>query len=233
MPDEHDELRDLARTLRRENSWPRRVWAGVMFGIGATIGVAVILYVAVLLARQFQHLPLVGQYFGKVTPTLEKALEDKVPNVTSKTEEAPKQETNGTVSGSTKISTNYFRLTLPAGWDVKLNQTSTSNEKLKIVAETDDYSDTTGAQFTVSVLDPAVDPGTPVEALETESVTVDGVEGTFYRYTDLATGETETRYVRVDYNDLIYTLALAYRPATYTSANAVFDDILSEFTFKS
>lgn len=233
MNDDRDELYKLTEAIRHENSWPRRLSAGIIFGIGATVGVAAILYVAVLLAHQLQNLPLVGEYFGKVTPTLERALQDKVPNVTSKTEEAPKQETNGTVSGSTKISTNYFSLKLPAGWDVKLNQASTSDEKLKIVTETEDYSASSGAQFTVSVLDPSADPGAPVEALETSPITVDGVNGTFYRSTDLKTGETETRYVHLEHDDLIYTLALTYQPTSYTSAEAVFNDILSEFSFKS
>ena len=121
---------------------------------------------------------------------------------------------------------------LPAGWDVTLNQTSTSDEKLKIVTQTDDYSETTGAQLTVTVYDASADPGSPVEAVETRAITVDNTAGTFYRYTDGRTGETETRYVALERDGLIYTLALSYRPATYTIADAVFDDILTEFTFK-
>ncbi len=227
MSDTHDELHELAETLRRENSWWRRFWSGVIFGIGSTVGVVVILYLAVFLARELQVLPLIGSYIGKITPTLEKTLEDKVPDVTSQTKETP---SNG-VSGSTKLSTNYFQLTLPAGWDVKLNQTSTKAEKVKIVAETDDYTETTGAKLTVTATSGQV--STPVEAVETTPTSVDAVSAIFYRFTDGRTGETESRSVYAEHGDLTYTLTLTYQPATYPTAESVFTDILAAFILKS
>lgn len=226
MSDTHDELHELAETLRRENSWWRRFCSGVIFGIGSTIGVAAVLYIAVFLARELQVLPLIGQYIGKITPTLEKTLEDRVPDVTSQT----KETTGNGISGSTKLSTNYFQLTLPAGWDVKLNQTSTKDEKVKIVAETDDYSEMAGAQLTVTATSGEVTP--PVEALESTPTAIDSVSATVYRSTDGRTGETESRATYAEHGDLTYVLTLTYRPATYPDSETVFTDILAQFKFK-
>lgn len=224
----------LEEANRREESPWTPIWKGMLFGIGSTVGLALALYLLALVFQTVSGLPIIGSFLdATIGPSIEQTLETRglVPSTspTSSTSSAP--SATSSISGSSKVSTSYFSVTMPAGWDVKFNETSELDEKVKLVTESDDHSETHGAELTVNVLD--TDPGEPlgIKLIETKSISVDGIEGTYYRYTNLSIGN-EACYVRLEQNGLIYGLMLSYWPTTYSIGPEVFDDILASFQFK-
>lgn len=230
----------LEEANRREESHWTPIWKGMLFGIGSTVGLALALYLLALVFQTASGLPVIGSFLdATIGPSIEQTLETRglAPSVSpsASTTSTPTPSSTSAITGSSKVSTNYFSITMPAGWDVKLNQSSNAGEESRLVAESDDYSETDGAQLTVVVYETSVfaEGDHPCSSSsESIEITVDQVAGTFYRFTDSNDSATENRVACFERNDLIYILELTYRPAAYTIAGTVFDDILASFQFK-
>lgn len=247
-----DQIDEIRQELAKQGSFRSKLWSGIIFGIGSTLGVAVILYVAVIVVRQFEHLPLIGQYFGTVTPTLEKTLEEKVPNLPERATEEPESSSTSSetsVSSSTSrassVGTSYFALTLPAGWDVTLEEGSKGLQRSRLQAESDDFvrrvDETTDGPFTPIYYDAGESLDVHVTTTgdtdhggiqSTKTVELDGVTATYHVFTEPSTMSGQQLDVHATKENLAYTLTFTYNPDKDPNGPQIFDDILASFTFK-
>ena len=254
MPDDHDKIDEIQHELAKQGSFRHKLWSGIVFGIGSTLGVAVILYVAVLFVHQLQGLPLVGNFFGTVvSPTLEKSLEDKVPSFPeSQTKPSPAEPEPTTTStdaststGATEVSTSLFALTRPAGWDVTLEEGNKGVQRSRLQTESDDftshtdesadgpftpifYDDGASLDVHVTVGSEQLDHGAIVS---TKTVTVDGVSGTYHVFSEPSTQAGQQLDVHLERNNLAYTFTFTYNPDKDPNGPQIFDEILASFTF--
>lgn len=66
---DNSEIEKLTKQMKianRQNLWWYGFWRGVMSGLGATLGVAVILVLLVYIAKKVHYVPLVGDKLNNV-----------------------------------------------------------------------------------------------------------------------------------------------------------------------
>ena len=70
-----DELTTVQRgILKTQRQWWRGIFNGVMYGIGASVGVAVALTIAAAGLKQAEVIPIVGDWLAQLTPFVQSAL---------------------------------------------------------------------------------------------------------------------------------------------------------------
>ena len=227
----------LAKALEQSNkqqaSWVRPIWQGALLGIGSTVGLALALYILSLIIKPLQYVPVLG---GLIRDQIQPAIDQKVaPTSSNTTTSSNTQSTNQattTSTGTSSISNNYFAVTLPGSWSIKLNQTSGSSDMVRFQADTQDYK-AGSAGATVSVVVSKQTAATTESSLiATEAVTVDGVSGTKRRFKLAASDSVEGIDLHLTKNGSYYAVRLEFNPNTF-NGQQTFEQLLDSFTFRT
>ena len=232
---ENAELR-LARALEDANKLQRSplrpIWQGALLGIGSTVGLALALYVLSFIVKPLQYVPVLGTLIREqIQPAIDQKSSPTSTNTTTPTSTQPTTQSTSTSTGKSSISNNYFAVTLPGSWSIKLNQTSSNDELVRFQAETQDYqASATGA--TVQILVTKQSTSTAEQSLlATDNVTVDGVTGTQRRFKLSTSGAAEGMDLHLAKDNSYYAIRLEYNPDTFTGQQT-FGQLLDSFKFR-
>lgn len=233
-----DELTELRRALERqtraERSWALGLWRGVLFGIGSTLGVALILYIAILGLHQLEVVPGIGSLAGQVAPIIENTVSERVPTAAKL---LPKRTSNITDPAS------LYKLNVPTDWVVKIQEGTDGTQRSYVEVTSPDFASrldestnavyyTAGAQLSVQVVSEAEEK-TYTTVLEENTIEVAGEPATYTMYRRGNTASGRLIDVVFQHNDDVYTLTFVYNPETYPNGEAVLEEILNSFAFTS
>lgn len=222
----------VERQSRIESSWLMGLWRGVLFGIGSTLGVAIILYIAILGLHQLEVVPGIGGLAGRVAPLIENTVSERVPTAAKL---LPKRTSNITDPAS------LYQLQVPTNWVVKIQEGTDGKQRSYVEVSSPDFASridestnavyyTAGAQLSVEVVREAKEK-TYTSIIEEKTIEVAGEPANYTMYRKGNTASGRLIDVVFQHNDDVYTLTFVYNPETYPNGEAVFDDILRSFTF--
>lgn len=227
----------LAKALEQSNkqqaSWIRPIWQGALLGIGSTVGLALALYILSLIIKPLQYVPILG---GLIRDQIQPAIDQKVSptstNTTTPTSTQSTTQSTTTSTGKSSISNNYFAVTLPGSWSIKLNQTSSGSDLVRFQADTQDYkASSTGATVSIVVSKQAATT-TEESLIATDTVTVDGVSGAERRFKLTSSGSAEGIDLHLAKNGSFYMIRLEFNPDTL-NGQQTFRQLLDSFTFRT
>ncbi len=255
MATDRDELYEEIRKRNRRDAWYFHLWRGMLSGVGAVLGIALLVY---LLLPFLRHIPVIGPFIERYSEPIESTAEDRLPssirqqetsnNTTSTSNDRSSTDSSSAsrVSGRTSVNTNYYSLALPAGWDLKLNEGSRGVQLSRLEAESSDYASHTdevadgpfvptyidaGASLVVHIVEPIGDSGEHGQVLEERTVTVDGVEATWHQYAEPSTASGVHYDVHFQHDGRAYLITFSAADS-YPDPAQAFEAILDSLVLK-
>ncbi|MBI4023108.1 hypothetical protein HY375_03015 [Candidatus Berkelbacteria bacterium] len=219
---------------RRENSWWTWVWRGIVFGIGSTVGLVLLVYVAVLLANQLELIPGgVGQLAKDLSAILEQSVELRVPGA-QKFLPHNGLETDAATQ-TVQDTAELYTLALPDDWITTIKEGARADQRSFLQAQSPDFksrtegstvSYQTGASLSVLVTTTPTATTYP-NLTQEKAITVAGQPASYRIYRDDATAEGRLLDARFEHQGNHYRLTLRYNPETYPNGPEGFDEILA------
>ncbi len=248
----HEKLDDVREHIQRDRSVLTWLWRGILFGIGSTLGVALIFYVFLLIAQQLSGVPILGAALKRLEPLVKQTAESRVPNVENlvpavPSESSPTEQPSADQPATTqpeRIETTDFTLTLPEGWTRDRQDARQSQSEpfvATVIATSPDFQVTVddagvetaykaGARLTVVI---AEDAGKPIYenivSQHQQRLAGEMAIYTVWKPDQLTAGELVT--LELLHRGLAYTITFAYNPSVFTKGQATFDSILESFAF--
>lgn len=241
----HDDVRAKHREDRSIWMW---LWRGVLFGIGSTVGVALIFYVFLLVAERLSGVPYLGNVLKQLEPLVKQSAETRVPNVEkylpaitanedAATQPADKLQTTETSQSQSVVTktvtdaTGLYTLEVPSDWTVSTQKADASSPELlsytviqspQWKSESKRDAPVNGMYISLNAIrDAYPDLGDTTSAVDGESAASEHTEG--------AGLDTDT--IRWNHGSHGYLMTATYNPETYDGPGKLIEDILISFKF--
>ncbi|MBI4185475.1 hypothetical protein HY524_00305 [Candidatus Berkelbacteria bacterium] len=255
MEDEsvHEKLDDVRQHIQRDRSIAVWLWRGLLFGVGSTLGVALIFYLFLLVAQQLSNVPVLGKALQQLEPLLKQTAETRVPNVEQLLPPVPKgsdesitdHSLSSTVAGdqtnqSSVSTTNGQTVTDPAGFytfNVSANWAVNQEELETPTPEVLSTMVIQSPEWQTSTQKPSNTKGMYISlsvlrdthtTLGTTDSEVNG-EPAASDHTDSNGLQTDT--VRWNHRNHGYTFTATYNPSTYDGPGKLIEEMLLSFKF--
>lgn len=249
-----EQIEDLHEDIRAKHQQDRSVmtwlWRGILFGIGSTLGVAILFYLFLLVARGLINVPILGDALHSFEPLLKQTAESRVPNVenlippvpnTPKITEAPAQATISPSDQALSDLHKYYTITFADSWKVEATQPAGINQIPSLGGTSPDFANieddvgsetayTAGARLFISA---QKDTGTPTYTgvISQHQKTIGGEIATETVYKPEVLTDGQLIEVTLLHNGLRYLFDLAYNPTQSPNAERDFLTVLDSLKF--
>jgi hypothetical protein len=240
------ELVEQLKKREQHERWYYHLWRGMLSGVGAVLGIALLVY---LLLPFLEKAPVIGPLIMRLAMPIEETAEQRLPQAVRPTPPPPAPTltppATATISGRTTITTSYYSLELPAGWDLKLNEGAKGVQLSRLEAESDDFalhSDETaegpftpiyydaGASLVIHVTQPVGADSDHGQILETKTIDLDGESATWHRYREPSTQTGVLLDVHIEHAGAAYLISFS-AAENFPNPAAAFESILDSLQF--
>lgn len=249
-----DRIEDLHEDVRAKHHEDRSIvtwlWRGILFGIGSTVGVALIFYLFLLVAQQLSGVPILGNALKSLEPLVKQTAETRVPNVENlippvpdvpKVTEAPAPAPISPSDQALSDLHKYYTITVADSWKVEATQPDGIRNIPSLVGtspdfavKTDDVGSetayTAGARLTIFA---TRDTGAPTYSgvLSQHQKTIGGEIATETVYKPAVLTDGQLIEVTLLHDGLRYAFDLAYNPPQNPTAEHDFLTVLDSLKF--
>lgn len=252
LEDKLDQLHDDVRAKNKEDrSIYMWLWRGILFGIGSTVGVALIFYIFLLVAHQLVNVPILGKALQQLEPLLKQTAETRVPNVEkylpaiTVDDEAPSKEvtedkpSNSPQETETTTQTvsdemGFFTLSIPDDWITNQQLDELPSEILSVLGLTSPEWKASSGQadakegmfISINVLrDEYPDLGISTTEVDGEPAISEHTENNDIN------NQLSTDTIRWNHKGHGYIYTATYNPSTYDGPGMMIEKMLLSFKF--